>query len=93
MRSTVVRTLKVSCVITPVRTLIIHSHWLMRDDPTGCFWFQAALTFMVPCCVFTFSSTIGGREDHRRMEQADKLSMHAPTPCTPLDFLVSFSIG
>ena len=69
MRSTVVRAVKIACVITPVLTLFNHYDKIMMGQLTIHFWFQVVLTFFVPYCVSTYSSAMAGMEEHRKMEQ------------------------
>ena len=66
MRATVIRALKVACLITPILTLFNHYDKMMMGDIAARFWFQVALTFVVPYCVSTYSSAMAGLEEQRR---------------------------
>ena len=66
MRSTVLRALKVACVITPILTVFNHYDKLMVGELGLHFWFQVVLTFIVPYCVSTYSAAMAGLEEHQK---------------------------
>lgn len=58
MRGTIVRALKVACVITPILTVVNHSQEIVALDFSPRFILQALLTFCVPYLVSTYSSAM-----------------------------------
>ena len=78
MRGTVVRAVKVACVITPILTVLNHSREIWAGDFGIAFWAQAGLTFFVPYCVSTYSSAMAAIAEHRRM--GDDLEALANAP-------------
>ena len=65
-RSTVFRALKVAAIITPILTVINHFQELAALELGLVFWFQVALTFVVPFGVSTYSSAMAAGEEHKR---------------------------
>ena len=58
MRSTVIRAVKVACVITPILTVFNHYQEIVDLRLSLSFWVQVLLTFTVPYCVSTYSSAM-----------------------------------
>ncbi len=52
------RALKVAAVITPILTVVNHSHEILALDLGAGFWLQVVLTFLVPYAVSTYSSAM-----------------------------------
>jgi len=65
-RPTIVRGLKVACVITPILTLMNHYHEIVTLNLSVRFWLQTVMTFCVPYAVSTYSSAMQAVADHRR---------------------------
>jgi len=65
-RSTILRALKVAFFITPILTFFNHYEEIFRLELGSTFWFQTALTFLVPYCVSTYSSAMANIEKHRK---------------------------
>lgn len=77
MRETVVRAVKVACVVTPVLTLLNHSREIAAAQLGAAFWLQVVLTFLVPYCVSMYSSAMSAIAEHRQMD-GDPLAESAP---------------
>lgn len=66
MSSTIRRAVKVALIITPILTVMNHFQEIRELRMGEVFWLQAALTFLVPYCVSTFSSAQAAREEHNK---------------------------
>lgn len=66
MPSTIKRAIKVAVIITPILTVVNHYQEIRELRLGGGFWLQAALTFLVPYCVSTYSSAQAAREEHNK---------------------------
>jgi hypothetical protein len=75
-RETVVRAVKVACVITPILTLLNHSREILALELGLAFWIQVGLTFLVPYGVSTYSSAMAAIAEHYRMG----IDPNAPRP-------------
>ena len=64
MQSTVIRAVKVSCVITPILTVFNHYQEIVDLRLGLSFWVQVLLTFTVPYCVSTYSSAMASMAAH-----------------------------
>jgi hypothetical protein len=65
MRGTVLRAVKVACIVTPVLTVLNHAPEITAGQFSAGFWLQAGLTFLVPYCVSTYSSAMSAIAERR----------------------------
>jgi hypothetical protein len=70
-RETVIRALAIAGVVGPILTLINQYDVLLRLDFSPRFWMKVLLTFLVPYCVSSFSSTRAYLEQERRAQGAE----------------------
>ena len=79
MRSTVIRAVKVACVITPILTVFNHTPEIVDLRLGMSFWVQVLLTFTVPYCVSTYSSAMASMAAHagdRRKGNREAVQSH-----------------